>query len=31
MTEKKTGTENPQLFDRIIDITLFDGIEGLDY
>ena len=31
MTEKKTGTGNQQLFDRIIDITLFNGVEGLDY
>ena len=30
-TEKKTQTENPQLFDGIIDVTLFDGVEGLDY
>ena len=30
MTEKKTGMENPQLFDRIFDITLLDGVEGLD-
>ena len=30
MTEKKTGTGNQQLFDRIIDITIFDGVEGLD-
>ena len=29
-TEKKK-TENPQLFDGIIDVTLFDGVEGLDY
>ena len=28
--EKKTWTENQQLFDRIIDVTLFDGLEGLD-
>ena len=28
---KKTQTENPQLFDGIIDVTLFDGVEGLDY
>ena len=25
--EKKSRTENQQLFDRIIDITLFDGVE----
>ena len=31
ITEKKTLTENQQLFDRIIDITLFDGVEGLNY
>ena len=30
ITEKKTGTENQQLFDGIIDVTLFDGVEGLD-
>ena len=28
--EKKTRTENQQLFDKIIDVTLFDGVEGLD-
>ena len=27
---KKTRTENQQLFDGIIDVTLFDGEEGLD-
>ena len=27
----KTRTENQQLFDRIIDVTLFDGVEGLDF
>ena len=31
ITEKKTGTENQQLFDGIIDVTLFDGVEGLNY
>ena len=30
-TEKKKWTENQQLFDGIIDVTLFDGVEGLDY
>ena len=30
ITEKKTQTENQQLFDGIIDITLFDGVEGLN-
>ena len=30
ITKKKTRTENQQLFDGIIDITLFDGVEGLD-
>ena len=29
--EKKTWTENQQLFDGIIDVTLFDGVVGLDY
>ena len=28
---EKTWTENQQLFDGIIDITLFDGVEGLGY
>ena len=32
---KKARTENQQLFDGIfdgiIDVTLFDGVEGLDY
>ena len=28
---RRKHTENQQLFDRIIDITLFDGVEGLDY
>ena len=27
---EKTRTENQQLFDGMIDITLFDGVEGLD-
>ena len=27
---EKTWTENQQLFDVIIDIKLFDGVEGLD-
>ena len=26
---KKTQIDNHQLFDKIIDITLFDGVEGL--
>ena len=26
----KTPTENQQFFDGIIDVTLFDGVEGLD-
>ena len=26
---EKTWTENQQLFDGIIDVTLFDGVEGL--
>ena len=30
ITEKKTLTENQQLFDGIIDVTLFDGVEGLN-
>jgi len=30
LLRKKTWTENQQLFDRIIDVTLFDGVEGLD-
>ena len=30
LLRKKTRTENKQLFDDIIDITLFDGVEGLD-
>ena len=30
ITEKKLQTENPQLFDGIIDVTLFDGV-GLNY
>ena len=29
--EKETRTENQQLFDGIMDITIFDGVEGLDY
>ena len=29
ITEKKTQTENQQLFDGIIDGTLFDRVEGL--
>ena len=28
--KKKTQTENQQLFDGIMDITLFDGVEGLN-
>ena len=28
---EKTLTENQQLFDRIIDVTLFDGVEGLGF
>ena len=28
--EKKTRTENQQLCDRIIDVTLSDGVEGLN-
>ena len=31
ITEKITLTENQQLFDGIIDVTLFDGVVGLDY
>ena len=31
ITEKKWKTENQQLFDKIIDVTLFDGVEGLYY
>ena len=27
---EKTRTENQQLFDGIIDVTLFDWVEGLD-
>ena len=27
---EKTQTENQQLVDRIIDVTLFDRVEGLD-
>ena len=30
ITEKITRTENLQIFDGIIDVTLFDGVEGLD-
>ena len=30
LLRKKTKTENQQLFDGIIDVTLFDGVEGLD-
>ena len=26
----ETQTENQQLFDAMIDVTLFDGVEGLD-
>jgi hypothetical protein len=29
--EKKQRTKSQQLFDGIIDLTLFDGVEGLDY
>ena len=29
--EQKTQIENQQLFDGIIDVTLFDRVEGLDY
>ena len=28
---EKTQTENQQLLDGIIEVTLFDGVEGLDY
>ena len=28
---EKTQIENKQFFDVIIDITLFDGVEGLDF
>ena len=28
---ERTQTENQQLFDGIIDVTLFDGVEGLNY
>ena len=28
---EKKGTENQQLFDGIIYVTLFEGVEGLDY
>ena len=28
--ETNKQNENQQLFDRIIDVTLFDGVEGLD-
>ena len=28
---EKTQTENQQLFDGIIDVTLFDGVERLDF
>ena len=31
VTEKKTPTENQQLFDGIIDVILFDGVEELDF
>ena len=30
ITEKKQQTENQQLFNRIIDVTLLFGVEGLD-
>ena len=30
ITEKKQQIENQQLFDGIIDVTLFVGVEGLD-
>ena len=30
LLRKKTRTENQQLFDGIIDVTLFDGADGLD-
>ena len=29
IAEEKKSTENQQLFDGIIDVTLFDGVEGL--
>ena len=29
--EKKTRTENQQLFDGIIDVILFFGVERLDF
>ena len=28
---EKIQTENQQWFDGIIDVTIFDGVEGLDY
>ena len=28
--EKKTQTENQHFFEGIIEVTIFDGIEGLD-
>ena len=31
LLRKKIRTENQQLFDGIIDVTSFDGVEGLDY
>ena len=31
ITEKKTQTENRQLFDGIIDVTIFEGVEGLNF
>ena len=31
IAEEKKSTENQQLFDGIIDVTLFDGVEGLNY
>ena len=31
ITEKKKQNENQQLFDGIIDVALFDGVEGIDY
>ena len=30
ITKKKTWTENRPSFDGIIDVSLFDGVEGLD-
>ena len=30
ITEKKQPTKSQQLFDKIIDVKLFDGVEGLD-